>query len=372
MGTNVTRPSQKETMDFLAAVVGEEVRAIDKDFGNGYVRLATSEAARRQAKHDIRQVEDIVIELLRNARDAGARTIYIATTTEGSKRTLVVLDDGEGIDPDMWDRIFEPRVTSKLETIHIDEWGVHGRGMALYSIRENAVSAQIKTSERGQGTALYVEIDHEDLSQRADQSSWPTISTVDGELQIRGPHNIIRTVVEFAVTHPEVTVYLGSPAEIVATIRDCSAEYAGRLSLTETESQDGRNQQSNHEWIGSPIALTDDAVDLAEAAQRCGFQISERTAYRIISSQIIPVEHVRFRYDDESVELKPEYDISFEALEKDARGLRIAQDDLDAFRLEAEKAFDSLAEKYYLDLDGMADVSIKGNTVRVSFRFAKQ
>lgn len=48
----------------------------------------------RQAKHDIQHVEDIVIEMLRNARDAGADKVYLATTKEDGVRTLVFLDNG--------------------------------------------------------------------------------------------------------------------------------------------------------------------------------------------------------------------------------------------------------------------------------------
>jgi hypothetical protein len=41
---------------------------------------------RRQAKHDIRGIEDIVVELLRNARDAHAQRIFLATG-RGDRRT---------------------------------------------------------------------------------------------------------------------------------------------------------------------------------------------------------------------------------------------------------------------------------------------
>ena len=52
------------------------------------MRLRVAEAERRQAKHDIRCIEDVVIEMLRNARDAGARHIYVASSREGDTRTI--------------------------------------------------------------------------------------------------------------------------------------------------------------------------------------------------------------------------------------------------------------------------------------------
>ncbi|MBM3712190.1 MAG: ATP-binding protein, partial [Actinobacteria bacterium] len=51
---------------------------IEEDLGNGFIRLKVSEAERRQALQDIKCVEDIIIELLRNSRDAQSKNIFIA------------------------------------------------------------------------------------------------------------------------------------------------------------------------------------------------------------------------------------------------------------------------------------------------------
>ncbi|MGL5172325.1 MAG: ATP-binding protein, partial [Olsenella sp.] len=132
-----------DLVSFVASMGGERQLRVEENLGEGYVRLRVAEAERRQAKHDIRCVEDVVIEMLRNARDAGARHIYVATTRVGNLRTTTMLDDGSGIPADMQSKIFEARVTSKLESVRMDRWGVHGRGMALYSVKENSVSAEV-------------------------------------------------------------------------------------------------------------------------------------------------------------------------------------------------------------------------------------
>ena len=93
---------------------------VEKDLGGGFFRLRASEAQRRQAQQDIRSVEDIVIEMLRNSRDAGARNIYVATNTEDSFRNLLIIDDGSGVPRSHHETIFEPYVTSKLDTMSID------------------------------------------------------------------------------------------------------------------------------------------------------------------------------------------------------------------------------------------------------------
>ena len=101
-----------ELISFIASMSGEGNLRVEENLGEGYVRLRVSEAERRQAKHDIQHVEDIVIEMLRNARDAGADKVYLATTKEDGVRTLVFLDNGSGVPQDMQERIFDARVTS--------------------------------------------------------------------------------------------------------------------------------------------------------------------------------------------------------------------------------------------------------------------
>ena len=60
-------------LGFVSSLGGGDPLRVEENLGDGYVRLRVLEAERRQAKHDIRCVEDVLIELLRNARDAGAR-----------------------------------------------------------------------------------------------------------------------------------------------------------------------------------------------------------------------------------------------------------------------------------------------------------
>jgi len=64
---------------FLADLNMSDVLNVEEDLGNGFVRLKISEAERRQALQDINCVEDIIVELLRNSRDADAKNIFIGT-----------------------------------------------------------------------------------------------------------------------------------------------------------------------------------------------------------------------------------------------------------------------------------------------------
>ena len=141
----------EDLREFIDNVAKESHLRVEADLGGGFVRLRTEEAERRQARHDIRSSEDALIELLRNSRDAGARTIFVALSRSGAERRIVVVDDGCGVPPALHEAVFEARVTSKLDTVHTDLWGVHGRGMALFSIRLNAEEAFIAASDVGEG-----------------------------------------------------------------------------------------------------------------------------------------------------------------------------------------------------------------------------
>lgn len=92
--------------------------------------------------------------------------------------------------------------------------------MALYSIRQNTDSARVIASAPGLGSIFSVVSSFSRLSEKRDQSSAPSVTVnEDGKPVLRGPHNIMRTVLEFAIDERDgVAVYLGSPAEIVSTL----------------------------------------------------------------------------------------------------------------------------------------------------------
>ncbi|MDR2673279.1 MAG: ATP-binding protein [Coriobacteriales bacterium] len=355
--------SDKDLIEFVEAVSGQAHLRVEENLGGGFVRLCSAEAERRQAKHDIRFAEDIVIEMLRNARDAGSTQVFVATQREGNVRSLVVIDDGTGVPPELQARIFEPRVTSKLDTMALDSWGVHGRGMALYSIKSNALNACVVDSAPGLGTALSVVVDTESLPERRDQSTWPTmIRGEDGGLAIaKGPHNIQRAVAEFALSvGPGLDVYLGTPAQIAATLMDF-----GLRSLKREELLLCQDVQALP--LAQRLATTADAGELERACAQLGLDISERTAHRILAGQITAVRSVLRLLSQAGVPEAPRRS----DLSRDSRGLKLAPDDLASFSRALELAFDTLAERYYLSLAGTLRITVKGNSITVRFPIEK-
>jgi len=353
---------QDGLIDFVSAVSGETYLKIEENLGDGFVRLRISEAERRQAQHDIRSFEDVVVELLRNARDAHAQRLFVATAKEGSIRTFTIVDDGVGIPVSLHDSIFEPRVTSKLETMVVDKWGVHGRGMALYSVRSNVASAQVVSSDSHRGTSLVVTSDTEVLPERADQSSWPVIERSDsGNLEVaRGPHNIIRQILEFACEHPELDVYYGSPVEI-----------AGTLFILARDEVDSSDLLFCDEPSRLPVwqrpASSSDADELMSIAGEAGLSISERSAHRILNDELMPLDTVLHQatHEEPAPEKSPD-------IYQDRRGLKIHHGDLTSFKRDLTEAFDSLAEKYYLHLRGEPRIHVGKDEIRVKFDVEKE
>ena len=351
-------------LDLITNVSGTSFRKVEETFGDGFVRLHTSEAERRQAKHDIRSVEDIVIELLRNSRDAGATRIFVASSRSGDVRSIAVIDDGIGVPTTMHARIFEPRVTSKLDSMVIDSWGVHGRGMALYSIKANAADVQIRASATGLGCAIALSNDCLTLPERSDQSTWPTVDLSQQSLPVvtKGPRNILRAVVEFACQHPSLQVYIGSHAEIAATMFALTVSAAESSALLLVDDVD-----SLHIWQRPGAAM--DAVELVGVAASIGLDISERTAHRVLSGELNPLPPILdiccAIEQHSTVQQVPD-------IYKNRKGLRIHQDDLVEFRRGITAAFDGLAERYFIYMKDEPRIRVTKDAIHVRFEIDKE
>ncbi len=349
-------------------MIGGESLRIEEKLGAGFVRLRVSEAERRQAKHDIQYVEDAVCEMVRNSRDAHAGHVFVASTREGARRTLLVIDDGDGVPSTIAEKVFEPRVTSKLESMHMDRWGVHGRGMALYSIRQNALESAIVCSDSGLGCSLRVVFDTDQIPERADQSTMPTLvetspSQTDEAVsdKTRGPHNILRTVADVALDCPaSQSFYIGSPAEILATLVSVGCSH---LALHPEVEREGCAF-----WLKP--AFSANPAELQQAAEMLGISVSQRSCYRILNKEIAPLLDIRSLLLESSSGTRKEAPVV--DLLRDRRSLKIAQADIEEFSQALSKDFEMIAQRYYLDLADMPRVKVSKDKIVVTFPIEKQ
>jgi hypothetical protein len=236
--------------------------------------------------------------------------------------------------------------------------------MALFSIKSNTVEARIAASEVHKGTAFKIVADTTQLSERADQSSWPTVEREDkGVLRVaRGPHNIARRVVEFSVEHPGVELYMGNATEIVTTMTAVA-----RRELDASELLFCDNLEKLQLWHRCGAAA--DAGELVDVAESLGLPISERTAHRVLGGELPVVQPVMdtVRRGERRVPTPPDADIY-----KDRRGLKLDASDIATFRAELERAFDTIASRYYLHLKREPRISIGREDIRVRFEVEKE
>ena len=349
--------------DFVESVCGDSHLRVEQDFGGGFVRLRSSEAEKRQAAQDIRSTEDILIELLRNSRDAGARRIFLALSRDENTRIITIIDDGDGIPIDMHQRIFEPRVTSKLETAHMDKWGMHGRGMALYSVSENATSASVRCSEPQCGTSIQVVTDLSQLGEKRDQSTFPRFELIDGSFAMRGPKNAVRTSAEFALDSRNlVDVFFGTPVEIAATLY----EYA--MSITSPAMRAFTDELSGIP-LTQRLAFSADPGSFAQIASSLGLDLSARSARRIINGSIAGVPSLMERLESESFpeqRTAKQSDRQTVRTRSDARGLKIQQNDLQQFSQGILQAFADIASSYYLNNQVTPDIRVTPDAIKIT------
>jgi Histidine kinase-, DNA gyrase B-, and HSP90-like ATPase len=225
-----------------------------RDLGSGFARLMGPEGARRNPS-PLRYVEDALLELLRNSREAGASNIYVASTLKSRRyRTLTVIDDGRGIPETHTDLIFEPGVTSRhlqpLSDPNDPNVTSHGAGLALYHIKNVAISAEVLSPSSP--TSIKTSFDTRSLPERALQSaSRPSRSNFHATLQ------------HFAQSS-RPKLYLGSPARVLATLL--------------------------HDHL---IQKSGSASGLRDVAMGLGLEISLRTAQRVFRGDVEPVGAVR-------------------------------------------------------------------------------
>lgn len=356
--------ADKALESFIENVCGDSHLRVEADLGDGFVRLKSAEAERRQAAHDIRSTEDIVIEMLRNARDAQARNIFLAVTRDGAQRKLTMVDDGDGIPASMHERIFEPRVTSKLDTMHMDKWGVHGRGMALYSIAVNAQEARVVASDPGKGSALSVITDLTRLGEKADQSTFPSFELGDsGTVSIRGPRNILRTACEFAIEcRNSCMLYLGSATDIAATL------YAFGVSSLSPAARAFCSDVGDLP-ICKRLAPSADPSSFAQAAAALGLELSERSARRVMDGAIAPlpplIERIAIAGREERAENLRRGASASRKAKADDRGLRFAPEDLADFSEGVACLYRDLAKRYYLDASVQPEVRAGRDGIRI-------
>ncbi len=227
-----------------------------RDLGAGFARLTGVEGARRGPSR-ITHVEDALLELARNARDAGAARLYVASTLKDRRfRTLTVIDDGHGIPESHRDLILEPGVTTR-HLNPVTEPGdpsTHGAGLSLYQIKNHSLETRVLSTSSP--TSIQATFDTDSLPERTLQSTTrPSKSNLRATLE--------RFTAATNAQSPRLHSHYGPPARILATL------------LHHRIIQNHRN-----------------SAGLREMAFGLGLSVSVRSVQRILRGEVRPVEGV--------------------------------------------------------------------------------
>ncbi|QEH38586.1 Sensor protein ZraS [Aquisphaera giovannonii] len=129
-------PNHRAAVD-LNRLVDEVVLLVGKDLARHKVRLEVQMPARPYARVNPAQIQQVLINLLINARQAmpagGVVTLRVAPDASGRLAELSVTDRGVGIAPEDLRRIFEPFFSTKAGP---DDSGVGGTGLGLAVCRD--------------------------------------------------------------------------------------------------------------------------------------------------------------------------------------------------------------------------------------------
>jgi anti-sigma regulatory factor (Ser/Thr protein kinase) len=336
-------------LDFVRRFTDHDTFTVEEELGHGYVRLKVTEAERRQALQDIRCVEDVVKELVRNARDAGATGVYVTFQKErGRWRNITVLDNGRGIPQGLHRKIFEARVTSKVRDVVEDRFGVHGRGMALFSIKQVADDIQLVRSEESRGTIIHTRIDTTKLPEKKDQSTFPRLESDDeGKIAIAGgPHNVPRVLTELALSSDGLNIFLGSNAEILSTL------YHDSVELRKTWAA-GEDDVSRPVWFELG-GIKEGRMLHGFCANQLGLCVSERNAFRILELEINPLMSINELVREGSIALPARRaDLHRQPRDNwsDHLARRLNQDDISRISDSLQLVFEDIGGKYYLQAE---------------------
>lgn len=261
-----------------------------RDIGSGFVRLSGLEAPRR-APSSITRVEDVLDALLDNSRNAGAKRIFVATSLSARRyRTLHVLDDGEGVPETHTEAIFEPGVTSR--PLAPASTGLPASGLSLYHVKTLAHEAGL--ASHASPTAIRVTLDTRKIPERTLQSTARTSKT-----------NLLATARAFARKNPDITLTLGTPSEILASLIKNNIIHQNE-TVTEISTH-GRGYDGGHaEDITHIEDVADDSGSVAGdsgvfsgssrreiagvfgEALGLGFRVSKRTLTRVLRGEVRP------------------------------------------------------------------------------------
>jgi len=153
---NFFRQDKEEKEFFIKEVVEEALVITGSALQNNHIKVEVTEHSPAKAYGFANEYSQVIMNILNNAKDSlkkqkGKRYIHIEINEDSEgKSQLTITDNGDGIPPEILDRIFEAHFTTKSS----DE----GTGIGLYMsqvIIEKHMDGKIRASNAPEGGAAF-------------------------------------------------------------------------------------------------------------------------------------------------------------------------------------------------------------------------
>ena len=183
---------------------------------------------------------------------------------------------------------------------------------------------------------------------------------------MRGPKNILRTACEFAIeSRAAVNVFIGSSTDIAATL------YAFGLGML--SAQDRLPGKGNQQLpICKRLSACSSLSAFHQTAESLGLLMSERSARRILDGQIVPLPPLLAKIKieglqtPEAIEREEGSSQGKSASHRQAKGLKLADEDAARFARRISQAYAELADAYYLDANIEPHIKVSKDAIRIT------
>lgn len=146
--------SRAQTRTDLHAVLANAAESVETSFGKRRLTITGNGDGPVEVTGDARELEQVLVNLLTNARDASSDggAISCAVEREGSRARVTISDRGEGVSAEAGARLFQPFFTTKKS-------GGMGLGLAISRDIVERHGGEIGLSPReGGGTVAWVSL----------------------------------------------------------------------------------------------------------------------------------------------------------------------------------------------------------------------
>ncbi len=162
---NFFRPNKKTELSLVSDILEENFKIMGKSLENNNITVEKNYESHSEIETYSRELLQVFINILKNAKEALMEnntldpTIFIATKEDNDNIYISICNNGEGIDPEIISKIYDPYFSTKDEKI--------GTGLGLYmtkTIIQKHLNGSIKAVNREDGVCFEISLPKKGVS----------------------------------------------------------------------------------------------------------------------------------------------------------------------------------------------------------------